>query len=218
MKTVGLPILHYWLAPKDVATITLLLTALIVAVHFFSSAFGWAEALRDALGLQRAKLHTYLTYAVLHDHEDIYHLLENVFLLMALGPCVERMADKKLYVLVAIGLCVLGAMAAAVLAKEYLESRGDLVGLSAFTYALIPAASYRGALKIIGCLSQTVWAYPIAVTVSLGAFAALVYHESQSPEGASLVVHIVGPAVGTGIAFGHALHRPRKLNQSSSSR
>ena len=214
MKKGAYRVLHHWWAPNDVASVTLLLMALAPTIHIITLVAGWSEAWRDALGLQPCKPQTYLTYALLHDRADIFHLPLNFLLLMLLGPPVERMMGKKLYATAVIGFCLLGASAAAVMTPEqWWSSGGDLVGLSAFTYGLIPTACYLGVIEVVGDPQNTKWTSWIGVAVSATACALLIYDSSQGPSGAGPVVHITGPLGGTAIASIHAFLNVRRHNK-----
>ena len=59
------------------------------------------------MGLQPGLLHTYMTYAILH--EDTDHLKENAALLMILGPLVEGLIGRKNYSLATASLILIGA-------------------------------------------------------------------------------------------------------------
>ena len=87
--------------------ITLMLTTMVISVHAITQVVGWTEAWRETLGLQPGLLHTYMTYAILH--EDTDHLKENAALLMILGPLVEGLIGRKNYSLATASLILIGA-------------------------------------------------------------------------------------------------------------
>ena len=108
------------------------------------------------MGLQPGLLHTYMTYAILH--EDTDHLKENAALLMVLGPLVEGLIGRKNYSLATASLILIGASAATILAHGYWPLEEKPVGLSTMTYALLPAGPYA--------LLSTLWSHRGAIVTT----------------------------------------------------
>ena len=195
-------ILRHWWAPGDIPLVTLMLTTLVIATYAITQATGWAETIREALGLQPGKPQTYLTYAILHGNTQ--HLVENALLLMLLGPPLERMMGAKTYALTISGLIVLGAAASTILAPGYWPSGEHPIGMSTATFALITTGAYLLVLKTTGPApraTRNLWA---GVVISTAACAILVYSSPAVYGGPALVGHIAAFLGGTTIALAHA--------------
>ena len=202
IRKLATKILGHWWAPRDIPIVTLALTTLIVAVHTVTQAMGWNETVREVLGLQPGKPLTYLTYAILHG--ETQHIIENVLLMMLLGPPLERMVGAKIYALSISGLIALGAAASTILAKDYWPSEENPVGLSTATFALITAGAYLLVLKTTDPVPRAVQNLWAGAVISAAACAILVYGSLAVYGGPALVGHITAFLGGTTIGLAHA--------------
>ncbi len=209
MKAFIFKILRYWYPPWKNGAISLLLIALIVSVHVLTTTTEWTESWRDTLGLQPRKIHTYLTYAMLHG--DKRHLCENAILMFIFGPVVERMISRRFYGPATAVLVLLGALTSTILAGDYWPTKYNPVGLSNLTFALITAGTYVLALKAMNPVLTTTRNRWTAVIISTTASLILIYGSFIVYGGPALVGHVTAFLGGTAIAVVHAYLNTRRL-------
>ena len=204
-------VVRYWWHPDVIPVTSMLLAGTILVIYIVAKIAGWNEDLIEILGLHPQKVHSYLTYTVIH--KDTQHVLENFSLMFFLGPSVERVAGRKPYALMVISLVLVGSVASVILAHDHWAMYENPVGLSTVTFALITAFAYTATLNKIGALEKTTRNLWTAVAISAFFCAILIYGAFLANSNASLVGHITAFLGGTIAAGGIAFVRSRSQRQ-----
>lgn len=215
--------LKTWLATAKSATVTQTLVVSILMLFVVLRLTDFLPAAIASMGGHQDKAHTWLTHAFLHS--SLTHLVSNLLPLIVIGPFVEARISSWIY-----GFAFLAITICAVRVGFEIMPAGPATsypphGMSAWTYALVPAGIYLLARKLFEthearmvAFFRAVWrekASWVAVVVGLASAIWLANRSIDSDTPIVAVVHSIGALGGLVILIAHATARTFKIRRLS---